>query len=111
MRQPGHRETATVKPTIQTVPMIMRMMPTLRRDSGAASTTPHQNACVAGASPQRGMFDLAATHRKAINKRTTPRPIRKKPVLLIRQGLTFEYSDGSGDSSSKIAVLNDDHAL
>jgi hypothetical protein len=30
-RQSGHRETATVKPTIQTVPMIMTMMPTLRR--------------------------------------------------------------------------------
>jgi len=89
-RLSGHRETATVKPTIQTVPMIMRMMPTLRRGSGATSTTPHQNASVPGASPHRGMFELAANHRKAINKRTTPSPIRRKPVLLNRQGLAFE---------------------
>jgi hypothetical protein len=47
------------------------------------------------------MFELAATHRNAINERATPKPIRRKPVLLIRQGLTFEDSDDSGDSSSK----------
>jgi hypothetical protein len=47
------------------------------------------------------MFEFAATHRNAINKRATPKPIRRKPVLLIRQGLTFGYSDDSGDSSRK----------
>jgi hypothetical protein len=40
--------------------------------------------------PPKGMLSLAASHRNAINKRAAPRPIRRKPVLLIIHGLTFE---------------------
>jgi hypothetical protein len=85
----AYLERVTVMPVIQAVPMIMRMMPSLRRGSGARSTTPHQKARVPGASHHKGILSLAAGHRIAINERA-PRPLRIKPVLLIFQGLTFE---------------------